>query len=79
MEPTKLVDFYSQYSADQLKLEYLKARTQLRALREQQENETDEYFREQIALKIKQLENSAQTIDDVWYFRYQTHIPYDDK
>ena len=79
MEPTKLVDFYQKKGADELKLEYLKDRTQLRALREQLENETDEYFREQIALTIKQLENSIKTIDDVWFFRYRAHIPYDDE
>ena len=78
MDAEKRLEYWNGQSNDTLKLEYLKAKTRWREKRAQQAAEPDEYWKAKLQIEIDQEAAMMQTIDDVWFFRYQLHIPRED-
>lgn len=77
MGPVDMMEYYRGQSDEALKLETLKGRTTIRALRANYEREADEYFRARLKMEIERHERTLAMIDDVWYYRHGVHMPED--
>lgn len=75
MGPIDMLEYYRGQSDEALKLETLKIRTTVRALKENRDKEPDEYFKERLKLEIERQERTLTVIDDIWYYRHGLHMP----